>query len=196
MASMTPTPLVLASASPRRLELLKQIGITPDKVSPAEIDETPLPAELPRDLVKRLAREKAAAVSTLEPGSIILAADTVVACGRRVLGKPADVSEAQRFLSLLAGRRHQVWGGVCAVAASGTVISKEISTTVVFKSLTKREIDAYLESGEWQDKAGAYGIQGEAGAFVKRINGSYPNVVGLPLYETKNLLQAAGYSGR
>ena len=193
MATMPPVPLVLASASPRRLELLNQIGIVPDKVVPADVDETLLPNELPKDLVKRLARDKAGAVSKSEKGSIILAADTVVACGRRVLGKAADASEAKKFLSLLSGRRHQVWGGICVVSPSGSVVSREISTTVVFKMLTEQEIEAYLNGGEWQDKAGAYAIQGAAGVFVKRINGSYPNVVGLPLYETKNLLQAAGY---
>ena len=186
-------PLVLASASPRRLDLLKQIRIVPDKVIPADIDETPLPGERPADLVARLSSAKAGDVSNGEPRCIILAADTVVACGQRVLGKPSDVSQARKFLTLLSGRRHQVWGGICVLNENGKFLTRAVSTTVQFKNLTNGEIDRYLAGGEWSGKAGAYAIQGEAGAFVKKINGSYPNVVGLPLYETKNLLMASGY---
>ena len=185
--------LVLASASPRRIELLKQIGIVPDKIVPAAINETPTKQELPRLLAERLARAKAEAVHGMETGSLVLAADTVVACGRRILGKPRDASEAGKYLKLLSGRRHRVFGGVCVIDGEAIRRTRVVTTTVQFKSLTQQEVSAYIAGKEWQDKAGGYAIQGVAGGFVKRLSGSYPNVVGLPLYETANLLRAAGY---
>ena len=193
MIDLTPPRLVLASASQRRLDLLKQIGVVPDKIVPADIDEEPAKQELPSPLVERLARSKAEVVHGMETGSLILAADTVVACGRRVLGKPKDAGEAEKYLTLLSGRRHRVFGGVCVIDGKAVCRTRVAMTTVQFKSLTAQEMRAYLESGEWHDKAGAYAIQGVAGAFVKRLSGSYPNVVGLPLYETVNLLRAAGH---
>ena len=193
MIDPIPSRLVLASASPRRLALLKQIGVVPDKIAPAGIDEAPAKQELPGPLAERLARSKAEVVHGMETGNLILAADTVVACGRRVLGKPGDPDEAEQYLTLLSGRRHRVFGGVCVIDGEAVCRTRVVMTTVQFKSLTAQEMRGYLESGEWQDKAGAYAIQGVAGAFVKRLSGSYPNVVGLPLYETVNLLRAAGH---
>ncbi len=185
--------LVLASASPRRLELLRRIGIEPDRIAPADIDETPGSGELPRGLAARLAGEKCAAAAERFPDSYVLAADTVVACGRRVLGKPRDAGEARRFLASLSGRRHRVWGGIAVRAPDGRAAARTVMTHVAFKRLEAREIESYLASGEWQGKAGAYAIQGRAGAFVKAIAGSYPNVVGLSLYETRSLLAGLGY---
>lgn len=185
--------LVLASASPRRLELLRRIGIEPDCIAPMEIDETPRAGELPRNLAARLAGEKCAAAAERFPESHVLAADTVVACGRRVLGKARDAGEARRFLALLSGRRHRVWGGISVQAPDGRRASRTVLTHVAFKRLEAREIESYLACGEWRDKAGAYGIQGRAGAFVKTITGSYPNVVGLALYEARSLLAGLGY---
>ena len=193
MIDPIPSRLVLASASPRRLALLKQIGVVPDKIVPTDIDEAPAKQELPGPLAERLARSKAEVVHGKETGNLILAADTVVACGRRILGKPGDSGEAEEFLTLLSGRRHRVFGGVCVIDGEAICRARVVMTTVQFKSLTAQEMRGYLESGEWQDKAGAYAIQGVAGAFVKRLSGSYPNVVGLPLYETVNLLRAAGH---
>lgn len=193
MARATPA-LVLASASPRRLELLKQIGLAPARVDPAELDETPLPRELPAAHALRLARAKAEAVAARHPGAVVLAADTVVACGRRILPKGADEATARRCLSLLSGRRHRVLGGVAVAAPGGEVRTRLVTTIVVFKRLTEAEVDAYLASGEWRDKAGAYAIQGRAARFVRFLSGSYSNVVGLPLYETAAMLGAAGYA--
>jgi septum formation protein len=181
-------PFVLASASPRRLDLLAQVGVTPDRVEPAEIDESPFKCELPRVLAARLAQAKADAVAARFPDAVVLAADTVVACGRRILDKPADAAEARKTLKLLSGRRHRVYGGIC-VAAGAMRRSRVVVTQVQFKRLEAAEIDAYIESAEWQGKAGAYAIQGRAGAFVVKINGSYSNVVGLALYETLALLE-------
>jgi len=184
-------PLVLASASPRRLELLKLVGIEPDRVLPADIDETPLKGETPPRLAERLARSKAEAVARAEPDSIILAADTVVSVGRRFLEKAADEAEATRFLRLLSGRNHRVHTGV-AVAADGRVAVRVVETRVSLKTLSDEEIRSYVASGEWRGKAGGYAIQGLAGAFVRRIVGSHPAVMGLPLYETIALLRGAG----
>ena len=186
-------PLVLASVSPRRLALLRQIGIEPDVVDPAEVDETPGPRELPRDLAGRLARLKRDEVARRHPDSFVLAADTVVACGRRILGKPAVAGEARRMLALLSGRRHRVWGGITVAAPDGRCSARTVMTHVAFKRLEDREIETYLAEGEWRGKAGGYAIQGRAGAFVKAITGSYPNVVGLALYETRALLKGLGY---
>lgn len=183
--------LVLASQSPRRLELLAQIGAAPDAVVPADLDETPLKAETPRDLARRLARAKAQAVADAHPECAVLGADTVVACGRRILPKPADVEEARRCLMLLSGRRHVVYGGLC-LQVGGRSHVRVVSTRVGVKRLSQEEVDWYLGSGEWQGKAGGYAIQGRAAAFVDLVNGSYSNVVGLPLHETADLLRGLG----
>jgi len=187
--------LILASASPRRLKLLAQAGITPDAVVPADIDESPLPQERPRALAERLACSKAEAVADQYPDDYVLAADTVVAMGIRALEKPADAKEAAKFLSKLSGRRHRVIGGVCGIAPGGVMRAKTIVTQVRFKRLTEAEIAAYIKSDEWQGKAGGYAIQGAAGALIPWINGSYTNVVGLALTETCGLLQGLGYGG-
>jgi septum formation protein len=186
-------PLVLASASPRRLQLLAQIGIVPDRVDPADIDEAPRRDELPPNLAERLAREKASAVAARHPGAFVLAADTVVACGRRILPKAEDVATARRCLDLLSGRRHRVHGGIALVTPEGRVASRAVRTMVAFKRLSEAELEAYLAAGEWDGKAGGYAIQGRAAAFVEAVNGSYPNVVGLPLFETARLLEGLGW---
>ena len=183
--------LILGSGSPRRLELLAQIGVKPDAVRPPEIDETPLRGELPRPYCARIAGQKAAAVDA-GPDDIVLAADTTVALGRRILGKPADEAEAERFLSLLSGRRHRVITAV-ALRRGDRYWHREVETQVKMKPLSPPEIAGYLATGDWQGKAGGYSIQGPAGAFVPWLRGSYPGVVGLPLAETAGLLQAAGY---
>jgi septum formation protein len=185
--------LVLASASPRRLDLLHQIGIVPDIVDPADIDEMPLREELPRLYAARLARAKAETVRPRHPDALILAADTVVACGRRILGKPDDERAAQAFLTLLSGRRHRVIGAIVVMNPNGNISTREVVSQVLFKRLMKSEIAAYLATGEWQDKAGGYAIQGKAAAFVAWMAGSYSNVVGLPLFETAQLLNGQGY---
>ena len=184
--------LVLASSSPRRIELLAQIGVVPDHVDPADIDETPLKGETPARLAERLARGKAEVVAARSPDAIVLAADTVVALGRRLLEKPADGAEARRFLELLSGRNHRVFTGV-VVIADGQATSRVVDTRVSFKTLSPEEIATYVASGEWRGKAGGYGIQGAAAAFVRRIVGSHPAVMGLPLYEAANLLRGAGW---
>ena len=184
-------PLILASASPRRLELLAQIGIVPDRVSPTDIDETRRKDESPRELALRLAREKAAACPG--EGAYVLAADTVVALGQRNLEKAADEAEAASFLRLLSGRAHQCITGVAVRAPDGRIASRAVLARVKMKRLTEAEIAAYVAGGDWKGKAGGYGIQGAAGAFVTAINGSYTAIVGLPLYETKSLLEGLGY---
>ncbi|KPQ04943.1 MAG: septum formation protein Maf [Rhodobacteraceae bacterium HLUCCA12] len=183
--------LVLGSASPRRLELLAQIGIVPDDIRPADIDETPGVRELPRPYCARMADEKVAAVQA-GADDIVLSADTTVALGRRILGKPADAGEAARFLTALAGRRHSVITAV-AVRRGDRIWRRVVTTAVKLKRLSDDELNAYLHSGEWRGKAGGYGIQGLAGALVPWISGSFTGVVGLPLAETAQLLQAAGY---
>lgn len=184
--------LILASASPRRVELLAQIGVRPDQVVPAHIDETPLKNETPLAMAKRLALAKALEVQKHHPQACIIAADTVVAVGRRILGKAEDESHARRYLELLSGRAHRVIGGLCVLAPQGRQVVKAVTTSVNFKRLIQSEIDAYIASDEWRDKAGAYAIQGRAGAFVRRVNGSYTNVVGLPLFDTANALKGLG----
>jgi len=186
-------PLVLASASPRRAELLRQIGVVPDVVAPAEVDERPRAKERPADYARRLAELKADLIARRHEGSFVLAADTVVALGRRILPKPTDTATARRALALLSGRRHRVLGAVVLVAPDGRRARRLVVTTVRFKRLAECEIEAYLESGEWRDKAGGYAIQGRAAAFVPAVNGSYSNVVGLPLAETAALLHGLGY---
>jgi septum formation protein len=183
-------PLILASASPRRLDLLAQIGLVPDKVAPTDIDETRRKDEAPRALAERLAREKAAACP--ETG-YVLAADTVVAVGQRNLEKAANEAEAGDFLRLLSGRAHQCITGVAVRAPDGRVASRTVLARVKMKRLTEGEIAAYVASGEWKGKAGGYGIQGMAGGFITAINGSYTAIVGLPLYETRMLLEGMGY---
>ena len=182
--------LTLASASPRRRELLAQIGVVPDAIIPADIDETPAKGELPRPYALRLAQEKAAAVDV---EGLVLAADTVVSAGRRIMGKPVDEAEAAHFLKLLGGRRHRVTTGVALRLPDGCVRAQTVQTTVKIKRLSDQELRSYLDSGEWRGKAGGYAIQGIGAAIVPWISGSYTNVVGLPLTETAGLLQGAGY---
>src|SRR5690606_36114805 len=190
--------LVLASGSPRRIELLQQAGIEPDRVYPADLDETPLRAEHPRSLAKRLSAAKAQkAVEGLknegEAGAFVLAADTVVAVGRRVLPKAEFLEEASNCLKLLSGRAHRVYTGVCLITPAGKTRQRLVETRVRFKRLSRDELRSYLASGEWRGKAGGYAIQGLAGTFVVKLVGSYTNVVGLPLYETVGLLNADGF---
>ena len=183
--------LILGSASPRRRELLAQIGLTPDAIIAPDIDEDPVRGELPRPYCARMAREKAAAIPAW-PDEIVLCADTTVALGRRILGKPRDAGEAAAFLVALGGRRHQVITAV-AVKRGDRLWQREVVTAVKMKRLSDDELNGYLASGEWQGKAGAYGIQGRAGAFIPWISGSFTGVVGLPVAETAALLVAAGY---
>lgn len=187
------TPLVLASASPRRLDLLAQVGVAPDRVDPADIDETPLRDETPRRHALRLAVEKARAVAPRSPGAIVLAADTVVAVGRRILPKAETPEQAAYCLKLLSGRNHKVLTGVAAIAPDGREASRLVETRVQFKHLSDQERADYLAGGEWTGKAGGYGVQGVAGGFIIDLHGSYTSVVGLPLYETLNLLTGLGY---
>ncbi len=188
------SPLILASASPRRRDLLAQVGLVPDEIDPAEIDETAGKSELPGPLARRLAEDKAVAVADRHRDAFVLGADTVVGVGRRIVGKPRDADEARRFLELLSGRRHRVYGGICAVAPDGRRTTRLVTTVVRFKRLSRAEIDAYLATGEWQGKAGAYAIQGHAAAFIPAINGSYTNVVGLDVAAVAAMLAGLGYS--
>ncbi|MCV0425763.1 MAG: Maf-like protein [Roseibium sp.] len=197
---MTNEPqLILASASPRRLALLQQIGLEPDHLMPADIDESAKKHETPRGLALRLARAKAEAVRQAADASedlrdgIVLAADTVVAVGRRALPKAELTDQALMCLSLLSGRGHRVFTGVAVAEPNGKIRSKLVETRVRFKRLSRKDMDDYIASGEWRGKAGGYAIQGLAGSFVVKLVGSYPAVVGLPLVETANLLMAAGY---
>jgi septum formation protein len=184
--------LILASASPRRLDLLARIGVVPDAVRPADIDETPAKAERPADYAARMADEKAAVVAAIEPDALILAADTVVAAGRRILPKTETEAEARAALGLLSGRRHRVFSAVTVICGGQT--RRRLSTTIVaFKRIHPEELDAYLASEEWRGKAGGYAIQGRAEALVRMISGSHSGVVGLPLFETRALLRGAGY---
>jgi septum formation protein len=188
--------LVLASASPRRLELLRQIGIGPDLVDPAEIDERPNRNELPREYALRLAREKALRVAPRHPGAFVLAADTVVACGRRILPKPEDEQTARRCLELLSGRRHRVYSGIALASPDGGLRVRRVDSRVAFKRLSEQEIARYVKTGEWRGKAGGYAVQGRAAALIRFVSGSYSNVVGLPLFETAQLLEGCGYRPR
>ena len=188
---MSRPQLVLASSSPRRVELLALVGFTPDTIDPADIDETPLKDETPPRLAQRLAVTKAQVVAERHPEAIVLAADTVVAVGRRFLEKAADEAEATRFLKLLSGRNHRVFTGV-AVVRDGKLTHRVNETRVTFKILSDAEITVYVASGDWRGKAGAYGIQGAASAFVRKIVGSHHGVMGLPLHETVNLLAGVG----
>jgi septum formation protein len=202
MAPTSPQPrprLVLASASPRRLALLAQIGVRPDAILPSEIDETPRRGETPRALSERLAMEKAFAAAAMAPGradlatSLTLGADTVVGVGRRILPKCETADQAEACLRLLSGRGHRVYTGLALIGPGGSARRRVIETRLRLKRLSESEVEAYLASGEWRGKAGGYAIQGLAGAFVERLVGSYSNVVGLPLAETAALLAGEGY---
>jgi septum formation protein len=187
--------LLLASSSPRRRELLAQVGIIPDQIFAPNIDETPHKAERPDIYAKRMAREKAAAANGVLPGAIILACDTTVAAGRRIIGPPtASEAEIRECLALLSGRRHRVYSAICVIGPDGKLRERLSTTIVAFKRLEQAEIDAYVASGEGMGKAGGYAIQGFAAAFVHFISGSYSGVVGLPLAETVTLLKSAGYN--
>ena len=190
---VTAPPLVLASASPRRLVLLRQIGLEPDRIDPAEIDETPHPDELPPAYALRLAEEKAREVMPRHPGAYILAADTVVACGRRILPKASDPATARSCLELLSGRRHRVHSGIALAGPGDRLTLRRVDSQVAFKRLSEAEIAAYLCCGEWRGKAGGYAIQGRAAALIRWVQGSYSSVVGLPLFETAQLLAGSGY---
>jgi len=184
--------LILASASPRRLVLLAQIGVVPDLVDPADIDETPGRVELPAPYVARLAKGKAEVTAARHAGAVVLAADTVVAVGRRILPKAETEDDARTCLALLSGRRHRVLTGVCVIDAAGQAHRRLSITVVTFKRLDAGEVDAYVAAGEWRGKAGGYAIQGAAEALVRAVSGSWSGVVGLPLYETRTLLKIAG----
>ena len=184
-------PLILASASPRRRDLLAQIGLHP-VVAAAEIDETPLVRELPQAHVQRLAHAKAHHIAAMHPGAVVIAADTGGACGRRLLPKAEEEKQAQACLALLSGRRHRVYGGICVIAPDGRVARRVVMTAVVFRRLDGSDVERYLAGGEWRGKAGGYAIQGSAAAFVRSLNGSYTNVVGLDLYAASALLRGAG----
>jgi len=188
--------LVLASASPRRLDLLARIGVMPDAVVPADVDESVPRGELPRVHALRLAREKAEAVAAKEPDALVLGADTVVAVGRRILPKAELLDEAAQCLRLLSGRNHRVYTAICLVTPKEAFRQRLVETRVRFKRLTEEDIEAYLASGEWRGKAGGYAAQGIAGSFMVKIVGSYTNVVGLPLYEVMTLLGGEGYPVR
>ena len=183
--------LVLASASPRRRELIARLGLAPARINPADIDETPRKDELPRPYAIRMAREKALAAA--DPAGHVLAGDTVVACGRRILPKAEDEGTARHCLQLLSGRRHRVLSAVALLAPDGTLREKVSETEVLFKRLSEEELRAYLASGEWHGKAGGYAIQGSAEGLITRISGSHSGVMGLPLFETRALLKAAGF---
>ena len=189
-----PKRLVLASSSPRRLDLLKQIGIVPDAVDAAELDETPLADETPRRLALRLALAKAMDVAARHPGAYVIAADTVVAVGRRIMPKAADTAQVRDCLKLLSGRAHRVFTGVAVAAPDGRTASRLVESRLHFKRLSQAEVDAYLACGEGLGKAGGYAVQGRAAAMVISLQGSYSGVVGLPLYETSSLLTGLGMS--
>ncbi|TCZ65892.1 Maf family protein [Roseicella aquatilis] len=191
--SVSRPPLVLASASPRRRDLLVRIGVVPDRILPTDTDETPRKEELPRQLAARLAAGKAAAAAAAAPDALVLAADTVVGVGRRILPKAETEAEARRCLELLSGRRHHVYTGVVLLTPEGRRSARLVDTVVAFQRLTEAQIAAYLASGEWQGKAGGYAIQGRAEMFVRFLSGSHSNVIGLPLFETAQLLRGVGW---
>lgn len=185
-------PLILASASPRRVELLARIGVVADLIDPADIDETPLKGELPLAYARRIAAAKAATVGARHPAAVILAADTVVGVGRRILPKADQADQARACLSLISGRRHRVISAVTVINADGTARHRASASIVSFKRLSDSEIASYIASGEWHGKAGGYAIQGRAEAYVRALSGSYSGIVGLPLFETRALLITAG----
>jgi septum formation protein len=188
-----PPPLVLASASPRRVDLLAQAGVVPARVDPCDIDETPMRGETPARAALRLAQAKAALGAARNAGAVVLAADTVVAVGRRILGKPADESEARAMLELISGRGHRVYTGVAAVGADGGAAARLVETRVKMKRFTNADLVGLIACGEWRGAAGGYRIQGRAGALVTALIGSYTGVVGLPLYEALGLIAGLGY---
>lgn len=190
---MRPLPLILASSSPRRVELLGRLGIVADAIDPADIDETPAKAELPHLYARRMAREKAQTVAPRYPGSLVLAADVVVAVGRRILPKAETEAEARACLALISGRRHKVHAAVALAGADGLVRERLSTSILAFKRLGDAEIEAYVASGEWHGKAGGYAIQGRAEAWVRHLGGSFSGVMGLPLFETRALLSSAGF---
>lgn len=191
MAASPIPPLVLASASPRRLDLLRQVGFEPTEIDPPDVDETPAPREEPRAYALRMAASKLAAVVPRHPGAVVVAADSVVVCSRRILPKAESEAEARACLDRLSGRRHRVLGAVAVGYPDGSVRTRLVETIVRFKRLERAEVDDYLRSGEWRGKAGGYAIQGRAARFVDFLSGSYSNVVGLPLFETAKLLKPA-----
>lgn len=188
---MTPR-LVLGSASPRRLDLLKQIGIAPDQIMPADIDETPKKGETPPDYARRIASEKAAKIRTQIQDAVILSADTVVGVGRRILPKAETEQQARDCLALMSGRRHKVLTAVCVIDANGKIHQDLVISVVQFKRLSSADIDFYISTGEWKGKAGGYAIQGQAARLISFMSGSYSSIVGLPLFETAKLLKASG----
>ncbi len=190
---MTAAPLILASSSPRRKALLEMIGVVPDEIIPADIDETELKGELPRDLALRLATGKAEAIAKLRPDAFVLGSDTVVGCGRRILPKAENEQTARDCLALLSGGSHRVFSGVALAKPDGGIISRVVETRVKVRRLDPAAIDEYIASGEWNGKAGGYAIQGLFARHIASIIGSHPNVVGLPVYETANLLAGAGW---
>ena len=192
-ADPAPPRLVLASASPRRLDLLARLGVVPDAIDPAELDETPRKAEEPLPYARRLAAEKAKLVAARHPGALVLGADTVVAVGRRILPKAEDVDTARDCLTLLSGRRHRVHSAITLIDGEGRARHRSSTSILAFKRLSPQELDAYLASGEWQGKAGGYAIQGFAESLVRSLTGSHSGVMGLPLFETRALLEAAGW---
>ena len=193
---MSAAPLILASSSPRRKELLALIGVAPDDTIAADIDETPEKGELPPALVVRLAKGKAGRIASDHPDAFVLGSDTVVAVGRRILPKPEDAGEAKDFLKLLSGRSHRVWSGVALATPDGKVLTRSVETRVKVRRLDDAMLDEYIASGEWRGKAGAYAIQGLFAKHIVGIIGSYTNIVGLPLYETSNLLTGAGWRAK
>jgi len=186
-------PFILASSSPRRLSLLADIGIAPSKVTAADIDETPGPQEQPRQHAERLALEKLQAVAARESGAFILAADTVVGVGRRILQKAETPAQVRECLALMSGRRHHVYTGVALQTPQGKTLHRTCDSTVIFRQLSPQDIEAYVQSGEGIGKAGGYAIQGRAGALIRYISGSYSNIVGLPLFEVAQMLNSAGW---
>jgi len=198
VSALTPSPtLVLASASPRRRDLLARLGIEPGRIAPANIDETPLPGEAPREYSRRMARQKAEAAVKSETeaseDAYVLAGDTVVAAGRRILPKADDEPTARKCLNLLSGRRHRVFSAIALRAPDGVIRERMSETVVKFKTLSQQEIDTYIAGGEWAGKAGGYAIQGSAEGLISWIQGSHSGVIGLPLFETRALLKAAGF---
>ena len=188
--------LILASSSPQRLILLKTIGVIPDKIVPSNIDEIPEKNEKPRDFVLRMSKEKALDVSKNFPNSFILSGDTIVACGRRIIGKPSDRDNAKQILNLLSGRRHQVLSAITLIKPDKNEVSKIVMTRVKFSRLNQNALNAYLDTNEWKGKAGGYAIQGSASSFIPWINGSYSSVMGFPMNEVNNLLNSSGWKNK
>ena len=190
---MTKIKLILASSSPQRKKLLETIGISPDEIVPANIDETPLKREKPKDFAIRMAREKAFSVAKENLNNFILSGDTIVTTGQRIIGKPSSKNEAKQFLKLLSGRRHRVLSAFTLIKPDYSEVTKVVVSRVKFSRLSDKELNEYLDTNEWQGKAGGYAIQGRASAFVPWISGSYTGVMGFPMNEIKNLLKSSGW---